>query len=125
MENTQLTISLLLLLARIIFGSVFIYYGIPKIKNLKRNAKDFESMGFKPGIFWGSVAAFLEVFGGIFIILGILFYPVLILFATFTLVGAIWKIFFAKKSFPEWSYDLILLALALTLIITGSGFISF
>lgn len=125
MENTQLTISLLLLLARIIFGAVFIYYGIPKIKNLKKNAQDFVAMGFKPGMFWGTIAAVLEVFGGLFIILGILFYPVLILFATFTLVGAIWKIFFAKKQFPEWSYDLILFALALTLIVTGSGFISF
>lgn len=125
MENTQTIISLLLLIVRIIFGSVFIYYGIPKIKNLGKNAKDFENMGFKPGKFWGGIAAFLEVFGGACIILGVLFYPVLVLFSIFTIVGAVWKIFFAKKSFPEWSYDLILLALALILTVTGAGFLGF
>ena len=38
--------DIVLLIIRVLFGIVFLYYGYPKLKDLKSNAKDFEQMGF-------------------------------------------------------------------------------
>ena len=107
--------------ARLIPGIVFLYFGIPKIKNLKNNARDFEMMGFKPGWFWGTPIAFLEVFGSILLILGIFTPHIALLFAGHMTVGTIWKITKTDKGFPDWSYDLILLVLMFVLMVFGAG----
>jgi hypothetical protein len=57
---------------------VMIYYGWPKIRDLGSNANDFVRMGFKPGMFWGTLIASVEFFGGLAILLG--FYAELPLF---------------------------------------------
>lgn len=33
-------------------AAVMLFYGWPKIRDLKSNANDFLQMGFNPGIFW-------------------------------------------------------------------------
>ena len=37
------------------------------------------------------------------------------------LMGAVWKITKARKPFSDWSYDLLIFALALMLLVTGPG----
>ena len=110
-----------MLIARILFGVVFFYYGWPKLKDLKKNAKDFEGMGFKPGMLWGTIVALLETVGAIGIVLGIWFELFAVLFAVHMIIGTIWKVTKTDKPFTDWSYDLLLLALALVFLAVGTG----
>ena len=110
-----------MLIARIIFGIIFIYFGLPKLKNLKSNANDFVSMGFKPGWLWGTAVALLEVFGGLAVIVGLWIEVFATIFAIHMIVGTIWKIAKTEKPFTDWSYDLLLLALAIIFAVAGSG----
>lgn len=110
-----------LFFARVVLGAVMIYYGWPKIKGLKKNGEDFVGMGFRPGIFWGTIVAFLEFFGGILVVLGAYSSVVALLFSFEMLLGATWKIIKAKKKFPDYSYDIVLLALALVIAGFGQG----
>lgn len=77
---------------RIILGLAMLYYGVPKIRDLRANAREFNGWGFKPGMFWGTLVAFELFFGGLFIFLG--FYPELFAFlmALVMIVGVLWKI---------------------------------
>jgi len=111
-----------LLIARIILGVTFIYYGQFKWKDIKQNAKDFEKYhGLYPGWFWGTIVAFQELFGGIFIMLGF-FTPVFALgFVIHMASGTTWKISKTEKPFTDWSYDLLALGIALLLLISGPG----
>ena len=61
-----------LLFVRIVLGVVMVYYGWPKIKDLKSNSKDFVKMGFKPGWLWGTAIALVEFVGGIAMLIGFL-----------------------------------------------------
>ena len=116
--------DLVLLVIRIILGGIMIYYGSFKIKDLKANAKSFDKMGFKPGAFWGFIVMTVEFFGGILIILGFYVGIIAALFGFQMILGTIWKITKANKPFTDWSYDLILLAIALILVTFGSGMYS-
>ncbi|MEX2515105.1 MAG: DoxX family membrane protein [Candidatus Paceibacterota bacterium] len=111
----------ILLLLRVIAGSVMIYYGWPKIKDLRKNTKDFEEMGFKPGWLHGSIVAAVEFLGGLGILLGILTWIPAAAFGFEMLLGAGWKITKTDKPFTDWSYDLLLLALMLVLLAFGPG----
>src|SRR3990167_8598806 len=62
--------GIILFVLRVFFGALFVVHGWPKIKDLVQNAKNFESMGFRPGLFWGTIVALLEFFGGLAIIFG-------------------------------------------------------
>ncbi|HEY1269440.1 MAG TPA: DoxX family protein [Candidatus Binatia bacterium] len=110
----------ILLLARLVLGSGMIYYGWPKARDLRANAKDFEQMGFKPGIFWGTLIAAVEFLGGIAVVLGVYAELAASLFAFQMLVGAFWKIRL-KKAFTDYSYDFQLFALALVIMSQGAG----
>ena len=114
--------DVVLLIARIIIGITFIYYGWPKLKDLRQNAEDFEvHHGFRPGWLWGTIVALLETFGSLGLILGV-FTPILAAsFAFHMLMGTLWKTIKTDKPFTDWSYDLILLAGALLLLVTGPG----
>jgi uncharacterized membrane protein YphA (DoxX/SURF4 family) len=114
--------NIVLLLVRIMLGVVLLYFGIPKIKDLKQNGKNFVAMGFKPGMLWGTIVAFLEVVGAVLIILGVFAWIPAGLLAIQMLVGAIWKIWWTPKKFPDWSYDLLLFLVLLIVFFIGSGF---
>lgn len=110
-----------LLIARIIMGGTMIYYGWFKVKDLRANANDFVQMGFRPGIFWGTIIAVLEFFGGIAAVIGLYVWVVAALMIVHMGTGTVWKITKTDKPFTDWSYDLLLLAIALLLLITGAG----
>jgi len=97
-----------------------IYYGWPKARDLRSNAKDFEQMGFSPGIFWGTLIAAVEFLGGIAVVLGLFAELAASLFAFQMLVGAFWKIRL-KKAFTDYSYDFQLFALCLVIMSQGAG----
>src|SRR5580658_7658830 len=86
-----------MLALRVALGAVLIAHGWPKIKDLKQNGKNFDGMGFRPGIFWGTVAAILEFFGGILIVLGLFTVPVAFFLAGQFVVIIFWKL---SKNMP-------------------------
>jgi putative oxidoreductase len=113
----------MLLLLRCILASAMIYYGWPKVRDLKSNANDFENMGFKPGVVWGTWIAILEFFGGIAVLLGFYAELAAALFGFEMLVGAFWKLK-RRKPFTDYSYDLQLFGLCIVLMSWGAGFYS-
>ena len=112
-----------LLFVRVVLGVVMIYYGWPKIKDLKSNAKDFVKMGFKPGWLWGTITAIVEFVGGVAVLVGFLAEIAALFFALQMIAGTIWKIK-TDKPFTDWSYNLQLLAMSLTIITFGPGLYS-
>jgi uncharacterized membrane protein YphA (DoxX/SURF4 family) len=110
----------ILLFVRAVLAVVMLYYGWPKIRNLRSNANDFVQMGFKPGLFWGTLIAAVELFGGIAILLGLYAESAAALFAFQMMVGTFWKLKI-RKPFPDYSYDIQLLALCLVIMSQGAG----
>jgi uncharacterized membrane protein YphA (DoxX/SURF4 family) len=97
-----------------------IYYGWPKIRDLRSNAEDFVRMGFKPAFFWGTIVAGVEFIGGIAILLGLYAELAAALFAFQMMVGTFWKLKI-KKPFSDYSYDIQLFALCLVILSQGAG----
>jgi len=106
---------------RVILGVLLVVHGWPKIKNLKETQSNFSTMGFKPGVLWGTAAMVIEFFGGLAIILGILTQGVAVFVAAEMLITTIWKIKTGKGFIDGFELDLILFAAALALASLGSG----
>jgi len=113
--------DLVVLLIRIIMGGVMICYGWPKVKDPRKNAEDFEKIAFKPGWLWGTIVLVTEFGGGLAIVLGLYTWVAAALIGFEMLTGTLWKIAKARKPFTDYSYDLLLLALALMLLAVGPG----
>lgn len=111
-----------LLVLRLAVGLIFIAHGWPKIKNLKSAAQNFEMMGFKPGSFWGTLAAVLEFFGGLLLIAGWFTQLIGLLLAIEMAITTIWKMKGGQKIIGGFELDLILLASALMLATSGGGY---
>jgi putative oxidoreductase len=111
------------LILRIALGVIFVTHGWPKIRDLKQNAKNFSAMGFKPGGLFGAIAAFLEFFGGIALIVGLGTAFFAALFVAEFAVILIWK--WSKgvslKGENGWELDLIILASVFALFALGGG----
>ena len=108
---------------RVIMGVILLYYGWPKIRNLRSNANDFVAMGFRPGLLWGTVIAVVEFFGGLAMLAGLYAELAASLFGFQMIVGTFWKIKI-KKDFTDYSYDLQLLALCVAIMNFGAGRLS-
>lgn len=111
--------GLVLLIARVVYGMVFLYYGLPKVQDLEANAQDFEEMGFRPGWLWGTPVALLETVGSLAIIKGVFTWFFALGFAIHMTTGMWWKITRTSKKFSDWSYDLLLWVLSLVFLAFG------
>lgn len=110
-----------LLILRLVYGLIFLSHGWPKIKNLKTNGQNFEMMGFKPGIFWGTIVALVEVFGSLAIIVGFGTQIAGLLLAFQMVVTTIWRMKRGQKLVGGYELDIILLAVGLLLATLGGG----
>lgn len=113
--------DLVLLVLRLVLGSVMLYYGIPKIRDLKTNAKNFEKMGYQAGWLFGTLGAAIEFFGGLGILFGVLAWIPALGFAGEMALGMTYKLTKTNKPFSDWSYDLLLLVLCLIVLAFGTG----
>ncbi len=113
--------SVAMLVLRVALGAIFIVHGWPKVSNLKKNAGVFDSMGFKPGAFWGTLAALLEFFGGIAFVLGLFVGSLAFLYAVQFAVILVWRIGKGDKFWSGWEFDLLIFAALLLFIGTGAG----
>ena len=118
--NVKITPDWILLFARVVTGVVLVYYGWPKFRNLTSNARDFEVMGYRPGVFWGTLIATIEFVGGLAMLTGLYAELAASLFGFQMIVGAFWKLKI-RKPFTDYSYDLQLLALCVVLMRFGAG----
>jgi len=111
------------LILRVALGVILIAHGWPKLRDLKATAKGFEAMGFKPGSLFGTLAAILEFFGGIALILGFFTTCVAALLGVQFIVILFWK--WAKKmplvGAGGWEFDLLILAALIALFSLGAG----
>lgn len=110
-----------LLILRLALGGLLIAHGWPKLRNLKKTAADFGQMGFKPGALFGSIAAFLEFFGGVAIAAGFMIQPVAALFVMEFIVITIWRIFKKHTFVGGWELDLLILGAVILLLSLGAG----
>jgi putative oxidoreductase len=113
--------DVVLFVVRVIVGGTMVYYGWPKLKAPRKNALDLAKGGFRPGWLWGTIVLLVEFVGGLAIVVGLYTWLAASLIGFEMLTGAVWKITKANKPFPEWSYDLLILALALMLLVVGPG----
>jgi putative oxidoreductase len=107
---------------RLILGALLIVHGWPKIKNLNKTAGDFNGMGFKPGMLWGTIVALLEFVGGIGLLLGLWVPYLCFLFLIQFFVIIVWK---WSKKMPfagGWELDAIIFALLLVFFTLYGGF---
>ncbi|MBI3088970.1 MAG: DoxX family protein [Candidatus Colwellbacteria bacterium] len=110
-----------LLLLRVFYGVLFVIHGWPKVKDFAQNAKNFEMMGFRPGLFWGSIVALLEFLGGIAIIIGLYTQVFGLLLAVQMAVAAIWRIRNKHKFAGGYELDIALILIGLILATMGGG----
>ncbi len=110
-----------LLLLRLVYAWIFLSHGWPKLKNLKTTAQNFEMMGFKPGIFWGTIVALAETFGGLAVILGLGTQYAGLVLAFNMLVATLWKLKNGQKLIGGLELDLALLVIGLILATLGGG----
>lgn len=113
-----------ILILRLAFGVIFLAHGLPKIKNLKVTAQNFEMMGFKPGAFWGTIVAFVEFFGALALIIGFYTQVAALLIAVNMLVATLWKMKNKQGLVGGYEFDLTLAAAALLLATLGGGLYS-
>lgn len=106
---------------RLALGIIFIAHGWPKIRDLKQTAKNFDAMGFRPGKFFGTVAALLEFCGGIAIILGLFTAAIAGLFALQFIVILFWKWIKKMPLVGGWEIDILILAAVVVLFSLGGG----
>ncbi len=112
-----------ILLLRVVLGLIFVRHGLPKMKDLKATGESFAGMGFKPGRFWGTLVAILEIVGGLALIAGFFTQIVAALFVIeFIVILAAVK---RKSGFVGgYEFDLLILASVVLLVLLGSGSIS-
>jgi putative oxidoreductase len=118
-----------LLLLRVGIGVMFILHGWPKMAG---GAERWEAVGqnmellgigFAP-VFWGFMAAFAEVAGGVMLILGLLFRPAVMLLLITMIVATI-KHAAGGDGFGGYSHALEAAILFLSLLLIGPGKYSF
>ena len=110
-----------LFLLRVVFASIFLAHGWPKLKNLKSTHESFNAMGFRPGILWGTIVAILEPLGGLLILLGIWTQLFALLLAIQMLVATLWKISKKQGLVGGYELDLLLVVAGLILATMGGG----
>jgi len=116
---------------RVVMGLAFMVHGYPKITHLALTAESFGQRGFVPGLFWGPLVAFVEVVGGAGLVLGLLTRYWGAAIAIEMVVTTLRVKVPRGTSFVStggqgigYELDLIYLAVALALVVLGSGSLS-
>ncbi len=111
-----------ILALRVLLGAILIRHGWPKISQLRATAANFSGMGFRPGIFWGTIVALTEFGGGLAILTGFFsqIFAVLVFIEFLVIILKLKR----KTGFGSWELDGLIAAVALALAALGSGHFS-
>ena len=113
--------DLAIFVLRLALGSVFLFHGWDKISDLKETYAYFQKNGFRPGWFWGTVAATVQFGGGLFLLLGFLTQMLAVLLAIMMVV-ILWFHLRRKTPFGRGlDFSLTLLASLVLLATLGDG----
>lgn len=106
---------------RIFAGITFIAHGLPKFEDVAGTQGFFGTVGIPPELV--VPIGLLEVIGGIFLLVGVLT-RITSALLVMDMIGAILIVKLSKGFVGGYELDLLLLAMALSLILTGPGRIS-
>lgn len=116
--------DLALLLMRLAIAAIFIYHGMPKIKNAKAMS---QSMAMPAGMIM--MLGLVELIASLGLIFGI-YLQISAALLALVMIGALyfkiakWHAPFAAHDKTGWEFDLILLSANLVLLVSGGGAIS-
>ncbi|MCX5701973.1 MAG: DoxX family protein [Candidatus Omnitrophica bacterium] len=122
-------INLSSLVLRLGLGVMFMAHGAQKAFGLFSGpgvdgfSKMLSGLGFAPALFWAYVAAYVELMGGLFLIIGLAVRTSSLLLVLLMIVATL-KVHLAKGFFLSgggFEYNFIILSVLLALIIQGSG----
>jgi putative oxidoreductase len=117
------------LVTRVWLGGNMMIHGYPKIRNMKKTAEEMKQAVGIPTIAT-YVATILEIFGGIFLIIGLIVPLMGLFFAIFMIANIIMKktktkaTYIAQPSNPSYEIDITYLILSLSLVVLGAGALS-
>jgi putative oxidoreductase len=104
---------------RVLMGIIFIVHGIPKLVNISMTQHFFShALGFPPEM--AVIIALLEVIGGFALLFGILTRISAILFII-EMIGATLTAKLSKGFVGGYEFDLLLVAVSISLLLTGPG----
>jgi putative oxidoreductase len=120
-------VAYLALLVRVVVGGTLMIHGYPKLKSKEQSVNWMKSMGL-PGS-TAIMAAVLEFFGGLFLLLGIIVPIVAALFAIQFVSIVIMKKTKMKAAYvatgkPSYEIDVVYLLFSIILIVLGAGALS-
>lgn len=117
------------LILRICLGVVFVGHGLQKAFGLFSGpgidgfSQFLSSLGFKPAIFWAYLAAYVELVGGLSLLLGI-FTRIAAAFILILIIVAALKVHITKGFFLQsggFEYTFVLACICLALMLMGPG----
>ncbi|MDD5237366.1 MAG: DoxX family protein [Candidatus Omnitrophica bacterium] len=117
------------LILRICLGIVFVGHGLQKAFGLFGGpgingfSEALLTMGFKPAVFWAYLAAYVELIGGLLLLLGIFTRAAAALILILMVVAAL-KVHIAKGFFLQsggFEYTFVIACVCLALILMGPG----
>src|SRR5919197_4200715 len=106
---------------RILAGIAFIIYGLPKLSNIAGSQMFFGKMGLPPDL--AMLIGLLEVIGGIALLVGVLTRIASILLII-EMIGSTIVAKLSKGFVGGYELDLLLMAISVSLLLTGPGRIS-
>ncbi|MHB1907615.1 MAG: DoxX family protein [Nitrososphaerales archaeon] len=117
-------IPYLALFIRVVVGGTLMIHGYPKLKSKEQSMKWMKSMGI-PGA-TAVLAAILEFFGGLFLVVGLIV-PIVALFFAIQFISITlmkkrkMKAEYVGSGKPSYEIDILYLVFAITLIVLGAG----
>ncbi|CAN5247848.1 hypothetical protein BH18THE2_BH18THE2_32970 [soil metagenome] len=126
-ENFLVFIPYLALVTRIWMGANMMIHGYPKLRNMKQTAEETKQLGIPVGATY--TATVLELFGGLFLIIGLLVPIIGLFFAIFMIANVVMKKTRMNAAYiatgrASYEIDITYLILSIILIVLGAGALS-
>lgn len=118
-----------ILILRLCLGIVFIAHGLQAAfgmyggPGINGFTNMLSGLGFKPAVLWAYVGAYVELFGGLMLILGVFTRIAALLILLFMIV-AVLKVHLTKGFFIQsggFEYNFVIVGVCIALIILGAG----
>lgn len=105
---------------RIVLGIILVTYGVNKFKNPNMAEEIFSSAGIRPAKLWVKAVATLELISGLLLLIGFLTQLAVIL-ASLILIVTVIKMKIKNGFIRGYDFEILLLAIALSLLFLGPG----
>lgn len=113
-------------LLRICLGIIFLEFGYSKITKLKsEKVSMFESLGLKPGIYYVTMFALIEIIAGIALIIGFLTQVTSLVVSIICILAILAKKRNGENIKSSYGFLTLCLFIAISLIFSGAGFLAF